>query len=96
MPLIVTPERLGPTAFCPDVAPRLPLPAPAFNYLFRWNRNGRKGQVCAVTARGTMNSCLAIFEDGYSMVTSRNAIKKAEPLPKMTNGAIDSAIPPPG
>ena len=46
------------------------------DYIFRWNRNGRKGQRCAVSCRGTMNSCLVTFEDGYTMVTSRNAIKK--------------------
>jgi len=48
-----------------------------FAYIYRWDRCGRKGQRCAVTARGTMNSCLVIFEDGFSMVTSRNAIKRA-------------------
>lgn len=47
-------------------------------YIFRWNRQGRKGQPCKVTARGTMNSCLVTFPDGYSMVTSRNAIRKAK------------------
>jgi hypothetical protein len=45
-------------------------------YLYRWDRQGRKGQPCNVLARGTMNSCLVAFEDGYRMVTSRNAIKK--------------------
>lgn len=73
------------------------IPSPGMTrYLYRWNRQGRKGQVCCVTARGTMNSCLVVFEDGYSMVTSRNAIKKVEPLPKMANGAIDSGVPSPG
>lgn len=45
-------------------------------YIYRWNRMDRKGQPCEVTARGTMNSCCVRFADGYSMVTSRNAIKK--------------------
>lgn len=45
-------------------------------YIYRWDRQGRKGQRCNVLARGTMNSCLLIFEDGYRMVTSRNAIRK--------------------
>jgi hypothetical protein len=35
----------------------------------------RKGQLCLVLARGAMNSCLCMFEDGYTMVTSRNALK---------------------
>src|SRR6516225_6125872 len=43
-------------------------------YIFRWDRHGRKDQRCVVLARGTMNSCLVRFEDGYMMVTSRNAL----------------------
>jgi len=45
-------------------------------YIFRWDRHGRKGQPCLVLARGTMNSCLVKFEDGYTMVTSRNALQR--------------------
>lgn len=46
-------------------------------YIYRWDRCGRKGQPCKVTARGTMNSCRVEFEDGFMMITSRNAIRKA-------------------
>jgi hypothetical protein len=47
-------------------------------YIYRWDRHGRKGQRCLVVARGKMNSCLVKFEaDGYTMVTSRNALKLA-------------------
>ena len=46
-------------------------------YIYRWDRHGRKGQLCLVLARGAMNSCLCKFEDGYTMVTSRNALKLA-------------------
>lgn len=46
-------------------------------YLYRWNRQGRKGQECVLLCRGTMNSCLVEFADGYRMVTSRNALKRA-------------------
>jgi hypothetical protein len=49
---------------------------PATRYVFRWNRLGRKGQTCRLIARGTMNSCLLEFDDGWRMVTSRNAIAK--------------------
>ncbi|MEV4609730.1 hypothetical protein MRBLMR1_004829 [Neorhizobium sp. LMR1-1-1.1] len=46
-------------------------------YIYRWNRQSRKGQPCEVTVRGTsMNSCAVRFSDGYSMVTSRNALRK--------------------
>jgi hypothetical protein len=43
-------------------------------HIYRWDRHGRKGQLCIVVARGTMNSCLVKFEDGYTMVTSRDAL----------------------
>jgi hypothetical protein len=52
--------------------------APAVEYIYRWDRQGRKGQPCHLLQRGTMNSCLVEFADGYRMVTSRNAIKKAK------------------
>lgn len=46
-------------------------------YLYRWDRCGRKGQRCRVFARGTMNSVGLEFEDGFTMVTSGNALRKA-------------------
>lgn len=46
-------------------------------YIYRWDRQGRKGQRCNVTARGKMNSCRVEFPDGYVMITSRNAIRRA-------------------
>ena len=46
-------------------------------YSFRWDRHGRKGQCCIILARSTMNSVLVRFEDGYMMVTSRNALRRA-------------------
>ena len=48
-------------------------------YIYRWNRQGRKGQFCTVTARGKMNSICVHFEDGYTMVTSGNAIASVKP-----------------
>lgn len=48
-------------------------------YIYFWHRKGRKDQACEVLARGKMNSCLVRFADGYTMVTSRNAIRKAKP-----------------
>jgi hypothetical protein len=47
-----------------------------FPYVYRWDRQGRKGKFCKLICRGTRNSCLLEFEDGYRMVTSRNAIMK--------------------
>jgi hypothetical protein len=46
-------------------------------YIYRWERLGRKGQLCRVTARGRMNSICVEFEDGFTMITSGNAIRKA-------------------
>lgn len=52
----------------------------ALSYIYRWDRHGRKGQPCIVTARGAMNSIRVEFSDGYAMVTSGNAIRKAKPV----------------
>lgn len=49
-------------------------------YIYRWDRHGRKGQLCEVTTRGTKNSICVRFADGYSMVTSGNSIRR-RPLP---------------
>jgi hypothetical protein len=48
-------------------------------YVYRWHRMGRKGQTCRLIARGTMNSCLLEFDDGFTAITSRNAIMRARP-----------------
>jgi hypothetical protein len=45
--------------------------------VYRWDRQGRKGQRCRVTARGRMNSVRVEFEDGYVMITSGNALRRA-------------------
>jgi hypothetical protein len=50
----------------------------ALPYIYRWDRQGRKGQPCEVLVRAkVMNSCLVRFADGYTMVTSRNALKRS-------------------
>ncbi|TPK15217.1 hypothetical protein FJ872_19685 [Mesorhizobium sp. B2-5-9] len=69
----------------------------ALPYLYRWDRHGRKGERCTVTARSRaatasfalagfgrpkaarFNSIRVEFADGYAMVTSGNAIRKARP-----------------
>jgi len=45
-------------------------------YIYRWDRQGRKGQPCNVMARGKFNSIRVEFADGYVMITSGNAIRK--------------------
>lgn len=59
------------------VAPKISADGQPREYLYAWNRCGRKGQRCIVTARGKMNSCRVQFADGFVMVTSRNALRKA-------------------
>lgn len=49
-----------------------------FPYVYFWNRCGRKGQACKVTARGKLNSCRVEFADGFKMITSRNALRRAQ------------------
>lgn len=45
-------------------------------HIYRWDRQGRKGQPCRVTARGKMNSIRVEFADGYVMITSGNSIRR--------------------
>ncbi len=49
--------------------------------LYRWHWRKRlperHGQLFRVICRGTMNSCLIEFEDGFRSITSRNALRKA-------------------
>lgn len=59
--------------------------AAAFPYVHFWHRMDRKGQRCDVLARGKMNSCLVKFEDGFTAVTSRNALRRARPAPTRGN-----------
>jgi hypothetical protein len=49
-------------------------------FVYRWNRMNRKGQLCRVIARGTMNSAWVRFLDGFEAITSRNALKKFKPV----------------
>lgn len=52
---------------------------PDLPYVYQWNKPEnapRKGQRCRVVARGKMNSCQVEFADGFTMITSRNAVRK--------------------
>ncbi len=60
-------------------------------YKYTWNRAGRKGQRCRVLIRTrAMNTCMLEFEDGGWLITSRNALRRAQPT---TRSAGDT---PPG
>ena len=49
-----------------------------YPYRYAFDRRGRKGQPCKVTARGTMNSCRVGFPCGFTMITSRNALRRRD------------------
>lgn len=51
----------------------------AFDHIWYWRARlpERKGQRCRVLARGKMNSIKVEFEDGYRVITSRYAVRKA-------------------
>ena len=48
-------------------------------YVWWWRSRlpERKGQSCEVLARGRMNSILVRFADGYRVITSRYAVRRA-------------------
>jgi len=48
-------------------------------YVWHWRTRlpERKGERCRVTARGALNSIRVEFADGFSVITSRNAVRKA-------------------
>ena len=62
-------------------ARQLAMPYPAFNHVWFWLARlpERKGQCCAVLARGRMNSILVQFQDGFRVVTSRHAVRRLRP-----------------
>lgn len=49
-----------------------------FNYIWFWRSRlpERKGQSCRVVARGSMNTVLVEFIDGYRVFTSRWAVRR--------------------
>ncbi len=54
-----------------------------YPYVYAWRARyprtlDRKGQKCRVLARGTMNSAMVEFADGYKAVISRNALRRAK------------------
>ncbi len=50
------------------------------DHIYRWRRvlGGvcRHGQPCRVTARGRMNSVRVQFENGWTVITSRYAVRR--------------------
>ena len=50
-----------------------------YDHIWYWRKKlgKRKDQPCRVIARGAMNSIAVEFEDGYRVITSRYAVRKA-------------------
>jgi hypothetical protein len=44
--------------------------------IYRWDRQGHKGQRCRVITRGAKNSVLVEFATGVRMLTSGNALRR--------------------
>ena len=57
----------------------MPERAQLYRWFWRSKLGDRRGQALRVICRGTMNSCLVEFiEDGFRVVTSRNALRKLQ------------------
>lgn len=54
-----------------------------------WRIVDRKGQACRVVVRGTKNSVLVEFPDGYRVVTSRYAVRSRDAVPRQFKLALD-------
>lgn len=52
-----------------------------YDHVWYWRKKpegqDRKDQRCRVLARGKMNSIVVEFEDGYRVITSRYAVRRA-------------------
>lgn len=56
-----------------------PVEVMAHLYRWAWTKLPRRQHMrCRVVCRGTMNSALVEFEDGYQVVTSRNGLRRAD------------------
>lgn len=53
-------------------------PSPTFAYVWFWNTKlpERRGQHLRLVCSGRLNSCLVQFVDGWTVITSRNALRK--------------------
>lgn len=58
--------------------PQEPRPKTPFPYVLVWDRLGRKGQRCTII-RLTTRTAQVKFEDGFTSVLSRQAIRRFKP-----------------
>lgn len=52
-----------------------------FPYVWHWRARlpERRGQRHRLIATGSLNSCMIEFEDGWRVITSRNALRRSTP-----------------
>lgn len=63
---------------------QLPEPSKSFPHVLRWDRYRRKGQRCQIIgAKNGFGEVQVRFEDGYTVVISREALRRVED-PKTT------------
>lgn len=61
----------------------LPPDTEAFPHVLTWEREGRKGQRCEIIGtRGTNANVQIRFEDGYTAIVKRTALRR---MPRKTN-----------
>lgn len=75
--LIILPEFPRSLGRSNQIPHHIQSPPSPVTYRYRWDRHGRKGGRCCIFARGTMNSVGLVFEDGFRMVSSGNALRRA-------------------
>jgi hypothetical protein len=70
---------------------QLSKPETAQTYIYRWDRQGRKGHRCKVTARGKMNSCLVVFDGDKPKRFEESNMKheNEQPAPKEIPGKLE-------
>jgi hypothetical protein len=56
--------------------PPLVLHSTDLPHVFRWTRDGRRGQACRVLTHAKDGTCMVEFADGYRMVTYLKSLRR--------------------
>lgn len=78
------PKQAGSWVWPRPVARPLPTPPGPYRYAWHTRLPGRYGQLCRVICRGSLNSALLEFDDGYRVITNRAALRKMPPGARST------------
>jgi len=81
LPYLTLYERVRELGWSIERALTTPVRVYGYPLVWRWKRrpvgNPRMGQRCRVLSRGGLNSVLVEFADGYRVLTSRHAVRRA-------------------